>query len=666
MPESIYRRKPSPDPTKVLTDRSDLIKLSRHNTETGTSAQVRDPAYISITGHCNKCGGGKSMTLAMNQTTWDRVYTPGHHFKIGPILEGVTIETAGDFMMARKLTGTIRCFKPSDFQDVIDAFLLPGNTITAIFSHKVKWGIGSRGTVKDYRVATFNFNTTSEGHWLCNFTAVSAAVSLKTVDIQIKIRSDKLDYYEAGEIEEKNRHKALSIAQLIASDAMVNGNISNDAFKDDYLITTFDDYLPGIELPNGAKPAIKLFTGDYLSGGTSGFSRGWSQTERPTDEVDKTTNQIYVTLGYIINRIINDQILGAKLNGIGSPDKEVFSKLKIRFDKILSRSKITPLIKSGDPISVLLHGPAGYFGARGDYRNSSKPPQGKNFEEKIHEPVSVSGDDFVYTWNILINRNVVNQAYIDSIKEKEAKADSTSLQVQKEEVVNLSDFLDKIFRAISDAMGGAINLALIEDPEDSHHLLVIDQNFGVSEQIPCFVFNPIDGDGSTRNCQIDSNVGSSEYKSTMYMGISKRGDPVTQLRKCTDVMEDARKKEYVKAGIAYIELVQIPGHLAKNYYNATDIQGLKSIMGSAYHNRPQAQKDEAIHFPGMRITIDLDGVWGFQPGNAISSTQLPSGWRDKNVYFMVTNVLHTFANNDWQTTLTGIMTYYDNLKIINL
>lgn len=661
MAESLYRRKPEGDAITVLTNRSTLLKTNI-NTIHGKSAQVRDPVYIWIEGICNACkDGGGSLKLPREEHTWDSVYKHRNTIKTGPQLEEVIIECLGDYGLARKISATIRCYKRDDFEEVMKYFLLPGNTINAGFYHKIKWGKGSSGGINDYRVATFNFNCTAEGHWVCNFTAVSAAVSIKNADIQVQIRS-KLYYYEAGEIEDKLKHQALSLAQLIAADAMVEGIISKDIIKagQDYLITSFEDYKP-YGLPKGVKPAIKLFHGEYLQGSFNWYT--WSNTILPVNDVDKTSNQVYVTLGYLIDRVINDQILGSTVKGIGGQDHGAFSKLKIVFDPILSKSKITKVIKSGDPLNVLLHGP-GYYGGRGGYKNHEK--QGKNFEENIKEPVSVDGDNFVFTWNILLHRNVVTQAYNDSIKEKEANADKTSLQVQREEVVNLSSFLDRIFRSISDALGGAINLTLIEDPKDQNHLLVVDQNYGVSENIPCVVFNPIDGDGSTRSCVIESNVGSQEYQSTMYMGNSKRGDPMTQLRDCTPKMEDGRRNAYITAESNFLELVITPGHLGKNNFNSTDIQALKSIIGSLYHNRPQAQKDEAIHFPGMKINIDLDGVWGFIPGNAISSTQLPQKWRAKNVYFMVTNVTHTFANNDWQTTLQGIMAYYESLTPVNL
>jgi len=660
MSESIYRRKPEGDTISVLQGRSALLKSQTHIV-TGKSAMVRDPAFIQITGKCNSCKGGPGMILPHIENTWDSVYRHKQTIKTGPILEQVIIECAGDYGLARKISATIRCFKEKDFEEVVDAFLLPGNEISANFYHKVKWGIGSSGKIENYRVATFNFNGTAEGHWICNFTAVSAGASLKNADIQVQVRSRSLKFKEAGSIDPEEKHDAFSLAQLIASDAQLNGDISKDAFNDDYLITSFKDYNEGIGLPNG-KPAIKLFTGDYLRA-SSGFM-GWGKTELPKDEVDKVTNQVYVTLGYVIDRVINDQILGSIKNGIGGDDKEKYSKLKIRFDKVLSKSKITPEMQSGDPLTVLLHGPGGFKGPRGNYKNWT--PIGKNFEEKIPEPVSVLGDSTVLPWNILINRNVVTQAYKDSIKEKEAKSDSVALQVQKEETVNLNDFLDKIFRSISDALGGFINLTLVEDPKNQNYLLVIDQNYGVSVPIPVVVFNPIDGDGSTRQCVVESNVGSAEYTSTMYMGMSKRGDPATKLRDCNSKMLPAREFAYNTALFNARKLVDAPGHLAKNAYNPTDIQALKSIISSMYHNRPEAEKDEAIHFPGMQITIDLDGVWGFIPGNAISSTQLPKSWRRKNVYFMVVNVTHTFQNNDWQTTLRGIMAYYESLQPVNL
>jgi hypothetical protein len=662
MPESIYRRSPIPDPTKILQERSNYLK--RTHTINGKSSQVRNPAWIKLTGICNKCGDDGKMVLPNPEPNWDTVYKP--HFKITPSISDVTIETAGDFMLARKLSATIICYKMEDFTRVLKHFLLPGNSIEAEFGYSVSWGIGSGGSVSNLRVATFNFNTTNDGQWICNFTAVSAGQALLKTDVQTKYAGG-LKYRIAGEQESESEHTAYGIATTILADAQKDGKGSIDTLKDGDVITAFQDYNPGISLPDTG-PVIKIYDGEHHRVPTGFWGSAMAYfSSAPKNELESANNDIYVSLGYVVNRLVNDQLLRAYSKHIGNKDRGKFSELKIEFDKVLSMSNIGPDIISGDPLSLLILGPGGATGPRGNYITAAGGGKvGKNFEKPNPNPIAVDAKGNLKPWNILLSRWLVIEAYSESVKTKEAQSDSTSLQVQKEETVNLNDFFDSLFRKISDCLGGAVNLTLIEHPKKPSHLLIVDQNFGKSEPIPCFVFNPIDADGSTRTCQIESNVGSAEYQSAMFIGNSKRGDAIAKLRNCESEVEDARTSTTQNTLTSIKRLVQLDGHLGRNHFSGEDIQSLKSLVSSLFHNRSSAEKNEAIHFPGMQMTITLDGVWGFLPGNAISSTQLPQSWRNDNVYFMVTNVSHRFADNDWETTLTGIMAYYNNLKYINL
>ncbi len=660
MSQSIYRRSPIPDPTKILTQRSELLKVPQ--TVNGKSSQVRNPAWIRIKGTCNKCDDGGTMTLPRDEPNWDNVYKP--HMKITPTLSNVTIETMGDYMMARKLSATIICYKMADFMEVLKHFLMPGNTITADFGYSNSWGFGAGGSIENMRVATFNFNTTDDGQWVCNFTAVSAGQALLKTDIQTRFSSG-LTYTAAGAQDPKIEHTAFGIATTLLADAQFDGMTSVDKLEDGQVIKTFKDYSPGISLPDTG-PVMKIFNGKHHRA-PAGFLDPVRNIFKsaPINELESAKNDIYVTLGYVVNRIINDQLFRAYSKHIGAKDRGLFSELKIEFDTKLSMSNIGPLVISGDPLTVLILGPGGAISPRGNYTDITGK-LGKNFEKPSPEPVAVDADGNLKTWNILLSRWVVIEAFAEATKTKQANADTTALQVQKEETVNLNDFFDALFRRISDCLGGAVNLTLIEHPKNPKHLLVVDQNYGKSPQIPCFLFNPIDGDGSTRTCQIESNVGSAEYQSAMFIGNSKRGDAISKLRGCEDQVENARELASLKAKIAINKLVKSDAHLGRNNFSGDDIQSLKSLVSSLFHNRSDSEKNEALHFPGMQMTITLDGVWGFLPGNAISSTQLPQKWRDKNVYFMVTNVTHNFSDNDWQTTLSGLMGYYNNLKYIKL
>lgn len=671
MAESLYRRKLDKKVIDILKARRNL--LSQKQTIDGKSASVRNPAWVSITGHDKSCGGGGSKTYPTVQTKIGEVYNySGGSIKPSPDVESLEIEYGGDYGLSRKITGKIRCYKINDFETVQRYFLLPGNEIDIKFGYfQDTWGIGQSHSLSGFNVATFAFNTTQDGHWLCEFTAVSAAEAIKTLDMQIVVCngckdgtgqsavSGPLKYlvYEFGG--GVTTHPVKGIAQLIAADAQKNGTTSIDDLKDGEVLKPNVDYNPGSKHDKSAN--LVVYTGDHCRGNFERFM-AWAggilaKFGMGDSEVETSNNQVYVTLGYIVNRIINDQLLKAKGCGIinSNKDRDRFNELKIEFHPEFSKCKIAQGITSGDPLSILLLGD-------GNYKNNSG--EGKDFDgdcKNLGAVKSNSGGD-IKLQNILIHRNVVVAAFNDATQKRESNSDQTDpVKDTKDEVVNITDFFKGISDQISASTGGAISLKLAENPDDLKTLIVVDQNFGVSDQLQCVVFDPVDGDGSTRNCSVQSNVGSQEYRAAMFVGSSKTGDPVAAIRNCSNDLKDQRQQEYSKAKTDKDALVKNPGNLGKNQFNGDEINALKSVMGRLYHNNPNAGTDETIHYPGLSINLDLDGVWGLVPGNAISSTQVPKKWRDSlKSYFMITSVKHSFQQSDWNTTIDGILAYYPN------
>ena len=334
--------------------------------------------------------------------------------------------------------------------------------------------------------------------------------------------------------------------------------------------------------------------------------------------------------------------------------------LKVEFHPEYSKSKIADGITSGDPINTLLLGDANYKNSAGE---------GKDFDADCKNLGAVKSNSSgnIRLQNILVHRDVVVAAFNESTKKREANADQTDVKDTGEEVINVVNFFEKVADQIGSCTGGAIALRLVEHPTDSKKLIVVDQNYGVTDTLQVIVFDPIDGDGSTRSCDVQSNVGSQEYKAAMFVGSSKKGDSISALRNCSNDLKAQREKEYQKAKSDKDALIKNPGNLGKNEFDGQDINALKSVMGRIHRNNPQTAINETVHYPGLSITCEIDGVWGIIPGNAISSTQVPRKWRESyKSYFMVTSVINKFQQSDWSTTINGILAYYPNVNYIVL
>jgi hypothetical protein len=153
----------------------------------------------------------------------------------------------------------------------------------------------------------------------------------------------------------------------------------------------------------------------------------------------------------------------------------------------------------------------------------------------------------------------------------------------------------------------------------------------------------------------------------MFVGTSKKGDAISTLRGCSPKLKAQRSIEHDKARTDRFSIIKNPGNLGTNYFNDTEINALKSVMGRLNKNDEKTVEHSTVHYPGLSMNITINGVWGIEPGNAISTTQVPSGWRNEyNSYFMVVKVTHTFSNSDWETSCESILAYYNNITYINL
>ena len=671
MSESLTRRKPIDSKTiDIIKSRRGLMTKDGQ-TFGGKSTSVRNPCWVKLTGHDKRCGGGGSYELPRKAETWDSVYKdPG--FKPEPDIESVTFEYGGDWGLAQKLSATIKCYKVSDFLTIQKYFLMPGNEIDVSFGYSsdVTWGYAQFANLKGFTVATFSFSAGQDGTWICTFEAVSASTAIKTLDMQSVVcngctvssgigpsgNSGPIKYITGND---KIQHAVKGVAQLIAADAQKNGKYSIDDQKDGDVITKLENYQPGTTY--GKEAAVVVFTGEHLRN-LMGKFQAWvggilKDIGFGKSEVETANNQVFVTLGYIVHRIIDDQLLRSLTCQVPH-DRDKFNQLKVEFHKKYSLCKITPGITSGDPTTMLLIGDANYKNNNGE---------GKDFDHDCQQPAVVKAIDAggnVKLQNILLHRDVVTAAFNSATAKKESESDSTDVKNTKEEVVNIVNFFDAIAEHIKSCTGGAIALRLVEDPDDNKKLIVVDQNYGVSQSIPCVVFNPINGDGSTRSCEIQSNVGSQEYRAAMFVGTSKNGDSVANLRGCSEKLKIKRGDEAKKAKEDKEALIKNPGNLGKNEFDGQEINALKSVMGRLYRSNENAVSNESLHYPGLSISVTIDGVYGFVPGCAISSTQVPHDWRSApmNSYFMITSVQHSFQGSDWATKLDGILAYYDKIE----
>lgn len=649
-----FRRNPTGNAISDLKARASKYRNGPHY-----DAATRNPAWIRITGKGPKAGKSGTYTIPKEQNTFAEAY--GNHFKPSPILSDATITFGGDFGLTMTLEATIECHLKSDFELVEKAFLYPGSIIDLSFGYgnPRPSGYSDGHKFTGFRTATYSFNTTEQGFWIAKFKAVAPSEAAKTLDMSTSIFASNLTYLDGGKT-----YKVHGIAELMAHDAQVNGQKSIDELADGETITSFKSH--GYKESPGA---CVVFTSDHLkSGGVmANFAASMMATigGGTSSEVTESKNIPYYTLEYLVNRVIMGQLKETQNAGIHPKDKDDFKKVSIKFHPKYSKSIIDFHIQSGSPTKILLLG-----SSLGDYLNSKGA--GKNFEKapaiKLGSVKCVtkteSGKNEIDFKKILIERSTILAALGD-IDKARPQANNTDVKQFQEGVINVETFLNNVFNQIKAATGGAIALRLIQNPDEGDSAkfeqIIIDENYGVADTLQCIVFDPIDGDGSTRTCSVSSGVGSQEYKAGMFAGAMRKGDSVMAAKEAYSDVESQRAIQYAKEVIKQKEIVKSPGALGDSHFDAVQQDALMNCMGSLRQTSQNSDKYDLSMYPGMGIDVSLDGVWGFVPGNAISSTQLTSGYFKTN-YFFVKQVVHTFSQSDWETRISGILSFYSNIK----
>ncbi len=649
-----YRRNPDANVFTDLQTRAKVYKNGPHY-----NAATRNPAWIQLTGHGPNAGTkGKTQSVPVNATTFGEVYSK---FKISPILSDATISYMGEHGFAIALEATIQCHTKEDFESIEKSFLYPGSLIDASFGYgnPRPAGYSSGKTIKGFRTATYSFNTTEQGFWIAKFKAVAPSEAAKVLDMATTLDDSSLQYLSGAK-----KFTVHGMAELMASDAQLNGQKSVDELADGETITKFAKHSY-----KGSPGAIVVFTSDHLKSGNvmqNSVASFLSWTSGTTNnEITESKNIPYYTLEYIINRIIMGQLKANLDNSVHKLDKDDFKKVCIKFHPIYSKSNIPIHVRSGCPTKVLLMG-----GDRGNYLNATG--EGKNFEKapaiklgevncELDKGGGRSNIDFK---KILIERSAILAALGD-IDKARPPGITPDVKIFKEGVIGVETFLNTLFNTIKAATGGTIALRLIQNPDDTpdakFEQIIVDENYGVAKKIQCIVFNPIDGDGSTRVCSLTSGVGSQEYRGMMFSGPTKKGDPVSQAKGAYEGVESARKIQYFKEIKKVLEIIKSPGSLGAGHFDQVHQDSLMACMGSLKQNAVESDKFELPMYPGIGIDISLDGIYGFHPGNAISTTQLSAGYFKTN-YFHVQNVVHTFQNSDWETKLTGCITIFRDIE----
>jgi len=622
-------------------------------------AAVRNPAYCIMK--------WKNGTLPIDTDSWSKTYRGSANGKPHPILKSVVL-TMGDGTTRLPIQANfeIKVFTKFDFTDLVEKLCKRSMKLEFEWGYKNAYGDGYSGrSIKGFLLAVYTFSTDTDGGYTISGTATGPAPGLGTMNINYLVKETPLREYKVG----GKSYPVTGIVELLTFWAQGNGKKSIDEVDNGEVFTV----PPGVNSQGDEEPmgSIVVYDSEHIyNKGFLGIGSNRVDSD-DVNETSKTNNIVYVSLETLVG-IINTEVLPQYTKSVIDSDGKDFAKSAIKFD--LGGDKSPPLsysypdeyIRSAIPTKILI-----LNDKLGNYKNTDG--KGKNFWEdaKNKDAVkavvgTVSGDggsaNIIDPRKILIERSVILEALDGTYTEPNAATTISSKQ-NREATLNINEFFNKIFAQIKDATGDRISLVLSMHPEvfdadDSkvNFLYIFDEASGyAATTLKVWELDPINGDGTTRSCQIKGDVGSQNFQGYMYHDTKADSAALERAEGLDKIIRAKRAQMYALARKNIDSIIYDPGSLGDSAFDDIHMQSLKSQFVTLAQNEPDKIKLRNLDFVGLGIVAELDGVWGIGPGAGVWSTQMPDSYKKNFSFFRVFSTTHKFDADasDWSTTIEG-------------
>jgi hypothetical protein len=652
MAESYLLNEPTDKAFDILKSRRGFYNSHKNNQYYKTS--MRNNAWVSVT--------IDGLTLPDNNNTFKSQYGGGG-LKPPPILENVDIAFFSSEGQSLTIKVNFRCFTRKDFK------IMESRWMRYVRLGNVYWGYKNPyhkaeqtgNEIKGMQVSNYSFSAAEDGSYVCSVSLIAPGAFLKSADVKMGMKDAQTKSNQGLVYKTKNvfgnvsKHFVNSIEELLLFDAQQNGETVTDDIADN--------------------TRIKTQWGDILiyhppeKGGMAGaFQRSLGKlVGRLFNSGDKqwTYHSEYFSLEYIVNRIINDQMLGFFRDNVVEKQKDIASKIKLVCNEVVTNAYGYSHVRSADPAAILLLGKN-----RGTY--ISPDGAGKDFENGGASGGSsvtcLIGGDNADISKVMFERSVIEDALesaADAVENTDVASKPGGVKATKVSI-RIDTFIEKLSSRLKEATGEIYELALIEDPKDIRRMLVIVSSNGASKVTPCFVFDPIDGDGGTRSMSITSGAGSEEYRRAQFALATGASDPTVLIAQKQVEADAKRLKNYADAVHSINEYVTKT--LPESAFDITSTAGLAQSLKKYKESFSSKLRKTTFFEPyaGLTLSGTIDGVWGLRAGNLVHTTltpETPYRKQSTGICFRVSNVSHSISNGDWVTTFEASMTTA-NLKYI--
>jgi hypothetical protein len=568
-------------------------------------------------------------TVSSAGGTYDALYS-NEEGKPDVILESVIIKEAADFGMLRTLEWKFTCLNRATFIKYEKAFMRPKTTVNASIGYV---NGDDSDSFRDFTVAKWSFNLNDKNQYVCSCKAYGPGPFMQRVEMDKEGSFGNKKITVSGFFSKPVSTLPMYLKWTAQNEGvMANVDIPNWSHYDGNGVVVIDN-------PNGITPSGFIGKAVYKILQAIGlFSSDASK-------------KIYCTLEWLV-AAMNTYYLGNNLGG----------KLKGR--TLVCNGTVTkgahPIkeIGSAYPMMLVLKG-----GGAGNY--GSGMSWAADDEVKINFDGNAKAGDVVPSGDyskILISYEYIASKMFGGGKEKgtsdksgvAAKAAQQTDGLKESPKLSLSTVMDTLFSDIYHATGGAVQLAMIENPDNSQQQLVVARN-GEQKDIKETVFKPIDGDGITRKCSITCDPPADAAYAVMNGGSS---NSYATNNIATEPDPSAEETPKNKALTTIKE--QMEKGLSASSFDNEDCDALASAFKTLVET---ATEEQATQLPDVRncwplkLEIEIDGTSGFRFGDCVNADFMPGAYTESGVApsFVVTSAEQEVKGNDWVTKLNTIM-----------
>lgn len=611
--ESIFRRSPN-------------VSIAGRNL-TDARYKTRYNSYVSVK---SSTGG----SLPQPGTTFNDTYSTG---KPQVALNSVTIYEGQEYGSLLQAEVQFTCYSKAAFDSLSKQFLTLRNGDEPV-TVDIEFGLvgapfsNANGSVKDLMIYNFGYQLDKSNAYVCTFKAMGSAVLADEVEMTAdnRIANLGLTYKDLSRDSEDNQIPVTTIPELLKSLAQESGAKSTFDLQPILRIESPGHILiadhPGNFVPDSefTKTIYAILQSMGLAGG------------------DDASKLIYCSLELLIG-FINEYIM---------PTTGKLANIRYKCDSTVTTGAYLNGVCSADPLNILLVG-----STIGDYGSAS----GLDADEYLDtntisgmiEPLA--GDKYDYS-KIFLSYNYLSQKHWGATSNTKNTEESAKDPNDKpaETKFKVGTTLKSIFEDISNATGGAVKLTTFTDPKDPNTVLIIPANESTSTLRPVR-FDPLNGDGITRECVISCNPASADAYAIAAGKQSYQSDTVKATGQTPP--DTVVNLDQIRAEILDIRTKT----LAQSGYSPEQVSALRDRLSKLTHACASNEITEgkipitSAQFP-LKLEITLDGITGFRFGDVVETTFLPDNYLKDGIHagFIVQRVVHTITNNDWSTKLETV------------